>query len=107
MAETPWNVPSGLVQFGLVLLVLRFEGVRLRVLGFGRRQLRAALVTVAGFIIAVNAVVAGLIVAGGGDLSVEPFAGGTGRMPRPLRSGRNPTTDDTNHVTMTGQPSNI
>ncbi|GGL45272.1 hypothetical protein GCM10009037_30880 [Halarchaeum grantii] len=31
------------------------------------------------------------------------FTGGTRRMPRPLRSGRKPTTDDTNHVTMAGR----
>jgi hypothetical protein len=28
-------------------------------------------------------------------------------MPRPLRSGRKPTTDDTHHATMTGQPPNV
>jgi len=69
-----WNLPSGIVQFGLVLLVLRFEDVRLRDLGLGRRQVVPALVAVAGFLIAVNAVVAGLILVDGGRLAVEPFA---------------------------------
>ena len=31
------------------------------------------------------------------------FTGGTRRMPRPLRSGRKPTTDDTNYATMAGR----
>ncbi len=31
------------------------------------------------------------------------FTGGTRRMLRPLRSGRKPTTDDTNHATMAGR----
>ncbi|MFC5973735.1 type II CAAX prenyl endopeptidase Rce1 family protein [Halomarina salina] len=73
VAESLWNLPSGMVQFGLVLLVLRFEGVRLRDLGLGRRQLTMALVTVAGFVLAVNVAVAGLVVLGGGQLSVVPF----------------------------------
>ncbi len=34
------------------------------------------------------------------------FTCGTRRMPRPLRSGRKPTTDDTNHVTTAIQPPN-
>lgn len=68
-----WNLPSRVVQFGLVLLVLRFEDVRLRDLGLGRRQLVPALVSVAGFLIAVNVVVAGLIFLDGGQLSINPF----------------------------------
>ncbi len=68
-----WNLPARVVQFGLVLLVLRFEDVRLRDLGLGRRHLVPALVAVAGFLIAVNAVVAGLILLDGGQLTVEPF----------------------------------
>lgn len=74
LAESLWNLPSGIVQFGLVLLVLRFEDVRLRDLGLGRRQFTMALVTVAGFLVAVNAVVAGLVVLDGEQLSVAPFA---------------------------------
>jgi membrane protease YdiL (CAAX protease family) len=74
LVETLWNLPSGIVQFGLVLLVLRFEGVRLRDVGFGRRQVVPALVAVGGFLIAVNAIVVGLILLDGGQLSVEPFA---------------------------------
>lgn len=74
VTETLWNLPSGIVQFGLVLLVLRFEDVRLRDLGLGRRQVVPALVAVAGFLVAVNATVAGLILVDGGQVSVEPFA---------------------------------
>jgi len=35
--------------------------------------------------------------------TVDAFTGGTRRMRRPLRSGRKPTTDDTNHATMAGE----
>jgi membrane protease YdiL (CAAX protease family) len=73
-AEALWNLPSGIVQLGLVLLVLRFENVRLRDLGVGRRQISVALIAVAGFLIIVNVVVAGRIVLGGSQLSIEPFA---------------------------------
>ncbi|OYR48945.1 type II CAAX prenyl endopeptidase Rce1 family protein [Halorubrum sp. Ea8] len=68
-----WNLPSRVVQFGLALLVLRFEDVRLRDLGLGRRQLVPALVAVAGFLFVVNAVVAGLIFFDTGQVSIEPF----------------------------------
>lgn len=74
VAEALWNLPSRLVQFALVLVVLRFEDVRLRDVGLGRRQIVPALVTVGGFLVAVNAIVAGLTVLGGGQLSVEPLA---------------------------------
>lgn len=74
VVQALWNLPSGIVQFGLVLLVLRYEGVRLRELGFGRRQFVPALVAVGGFLVASNAIVAGRLVLGGGHLSVEPFA---------------------------------
>lgn len=73
IAESLWNVPSRLVQIGIVLLVLRYEQVRLEDIGFGRRQLLPALVTVGGFIVAVNAVVAVLILSNGGQLSFEPY----------------------------------
>lgn len=73
VTEALWNLPSGVVQFGLVLLVLRFEDVRLRDLGLRRRQLVPALVAVAGFLVAVNAVVAGLIFVDSGQVSIEPF----------------------------------
>jgi len=74
VTEALWNLPSRVVQFALVLLVLRVENVRLRDLGLGRRQVVPALVAVAGFLIAVNAVVAGLILVDGGQVSVELFA---------------------------------
>lgn len=69
-----WNIPSGLVQLGLVLLVLRFEGVRIRDLGLRRRQVVPAVVAVSGFLVVVNVIVAGLILLDGGQLSLEPFA---------------------------------
>lgn len=74
VAETLWNIPSGLVQFALALLVLRSEDIRLRDVGFGRRQFVPALVTAVGFLVAVNAVMAGLVVLDGGQIAVEPFA---------------------------------
>lgn len=73
VTEALWNVPSGIVQLGLALSVLRIENVQLRDLGLGRRQFVRALVTVAGFVLAVNGVVAGLMVLGGDQLQVAPF----------------------------------
>lgn len=73
VVEALWNIPSGLVQVTLVVLVLRYEGVRLRDLGLGREQLVPALVAVGGFLVAVNTAVAGLLVLEGGQLSFEPF----------------------------------
>lgn len=72
-AKALWNIPSGLVQVSLAVLALRYEGVRLRDLGLGREQLGPALVAVGGFLVAVNAAVAGLLVLDGGHLSLEPF----------------------------------
>jgi len=74
VTEALWNLPSRVVQFGLVLVVLRFEDVRLRDLGLGRQQFIPALVTAAGFLVAVNVAVAGLILLDGSQLSVDPFA---------------------------------
>jgi membrane protease YdiL (CAAX protease family) len=74
VVESLWNIPSGVVQLGLALLVLRVEGVKLRDIGLGRRQIVPALVAVSGFLVAVNAVVAGLVLLDGGQLSIEPFA---------------------------------
>lgn len=75
VVDALWNIPSGLVQLGLVLLlVLRFEGVRLRNLGLGRRQVVPALVAVSGFLVVVNVIVAGLILLDGGQLSLGSFA---------------------------------
>lgn len=73
MTEALWNVPSGAVQLGLVLSVLRFENVRLRDLGLARRQFVWALVAVAGLILAVNGVVAGRMTLGGSQIQVAPF----------------------------------
>lgn len=73
VTEALWNLPSRVVQFALVLLVLHFEGVRLRDLGLGRRQFISALAAVAGFLLAVNAVVAGLMLFDSGQVSLEPF----------------------------------
>jgi hypothetical protein len=40
-------------------------------------------------------------------LLLATFTGGTRRMPRPLRSGRKPTIDDTIHATMAVRPPSV
>jgi membrane protease YdiL (CAAX protease family) len=74
VARTLWNVPSGLVQAGLALLFLRYEGVRLREIGLSKRLFRPALAAAAGFVVALNVAVAGLGVLAGNELSVGAFA---------------------------------
>lgn len=73
-AQSLWSVPSGLVQFGLAVAVLRREEVRLRDLGLAPRLLPPAVATVVAFLIALNAAVAGLVVLGGDEPVVGPFA---------------------------------
>ncbi len=73
LADQLWNLPSRAIQFGLVVLVLRLEVVRLQDLGLGRRQLGPALVAMAGVMLAVNAILAGSIVLAGGTLTIDPF----------------------------------
>lgn len=65
---------SSTVQVGLVALVLRREGVRIRDLGLSKRLFVPAIVGAIAVVLAVNAYVAGLLVAGGHDLAVEFFA---------------------------------
>lgn len=55
-----WSIPSGLIQFGLIAAVYRYEGVDLDELGLSRALLKPAAVAVLGVIIAVNAAVLGL-----------------------------------------------
>lgn len=74
VARTLWNVPSGLVQAGIALAFLRYEGVRLREVGLSKRLFRPALAAVAGFIVVLNVAVAGLGVLAGNELSVGAFA---------------------------------
>jgi membrane protease YdiL (CAAX protease family) len=68
-----WHIPSGVVQAAIVLLVLRYEGVSLRELGLSRRKFVSAIVAIAGFLVALNLVIAGLIVLGGSQLSIGLF----------------------------------
>lgn len=71
--ESLWNVPSGIVQFGVVALVLRYEGVRFRDLGLSRRLLVPALVATAGVVIVINVALAGLAVFGERSMTVGAF----------------------------------
>jgi membrane protease YdiL (CAAX protease family) len=70
IAERLLGVASSSVQFGVVLLLLRYEGVRLRDLGLDRRLLVPALIAVGGVVVAFNAAVAGLAALGGTAPSV-------------------------------------
>lgn len=67
--EQLWNVPSGIVQFGIVAAALRYEGVRLRDVGLSTRLLAPALAATAGLVVALNGAVAGLGALAGNDVS--------------------------------------
>lgn len=71
--ENAWSIPSGVVQVSIAVLVLRYEGVRLREIGLSRRLLVPALVAVAGVIVAVNVALVGLAVLGERLLSIGVF----------------------------------
>lgn len=73
LVEALANVPSRLVQLAIVLLVLRYEGIKLADIGFRREQLLPALITVVAFLIALHVAVIGLIVLDGGQLALDPF----------------------------------
>ncbi len=68
--EGLWTIPSGMVQLGLAVLVLRYEGVDYRELGLDPGLVRPALVATGGVIIAVNVAALGLGLAAGTDISV-------------------------------------
>lgn len=70
LAERLLGVASSSVQIGVVALLLRYEGVRLRDLGLDRSLLVPALIAVGGVVVAFNAAVAGLAVLGGATPSV-------------------------------------
>jgi membrane protease YdiL (CAAX protease family) len=70
VATIPWKV----VEAGLAVAVLRYESVRLRDIGLSPRLFLPALITVAGVVVLLNAVVAGLVPLRGGELLVAAFA---------------------------------
>ncbi|NHN58641.1 MULTISPECIES: CPBP family intramembrane glutamic endopeptidase [Halorussus] len=73
-AEQLFGIASSAVQFGVTVLVLRYEGVRLRDVGFAVRLLYPALVATAGLVLVLNVLSAGLVVLRGNELSVGFFA---------------------------------
>lgn len=70
LAERFLGIASSSVQFGVVVLFLRYESVRLGDLGLDRRLLVPALIGVGGVVVALNAAVAGLAALGGTAPSV-------------------------------------
>jgi membrane protease YdiL (CAAX protease family) len=74
VGRTLWNLPSGLVQAGLALLFVRYEGVRNREIGLSKRLFRPALAAAAGAVVVLNVAVAGLGALAGNEPSVGAFA---------------------------------
>jgi membrane protease YdiL (CAAX protease family) len=67
--EGIWTIPSGMVQIGIAVAILRYERVGYRELGLAPRLLAPALVATGVVVLVVNAAVAGLGIFAGGDLS--------------------------------------
>lgn len=74
LVQSLWNVPSGLVQLGIVIAVLRHEGVSLGELGLSRRMLGPAIIAVAGLIVVLNATVPILASMAGNQVSFGIYA---------------------------------
>lgn len=72
--ESLWNIPSGIVQVSIAVVVLRYEGVRFRDIGLARKLVVPALVAAVGFAVLVNAFVVGAVGLRGGSFSVGLFA---------------------------------
>lgn len=74
LLESLWSIPSGLVQFGIVAAVYRYDGVAIGEIGLSRGLLRPAAVAVAGVVVAVNVVVAGMALLSGNEVSFGVYA---------------------------------
>jgi len=72
--EAVWTIPSGLVQFGIVVAVYRYDGVELDEIGLTRAMLKPAAVAVVGVVVAVNAVIFGQATVAGRDISFGLYA---------------------------------
>lgn len=68
------NMASSSVQIGIAVLILRYEGVRIGEIGLSARLILPAIVAIGGLLAGINAIVAGLLVLGGNELSVGFFA---------------------------------
>ncbi|MFB6361232.1 MAG: lysostaphin resistance A-like protein [Halobacteriales archaeon] len=55
--RTLWSIPSGVVQFGIVAAVYRYDGVTFSEIGLSKRLVRPAAIAVGGVIIVTNVVV--------------------------------------------------
>ncbi|WP_255150286.1 CPBP family intramembrane glutamic endopeptidase [Halorarius halobius] len=73
LSERALGVVSSTVQIAIAVAFLRYEGVRLRDVGLSKRLVVPAVVAVLGVVVAANAAVATLVVAGGQGVRVEPF----------------------------------
>ncbi|WP_146063903.1 CPBP family intramembrane glutamic endopeptidase [Halobellus limi] len=65
-----WTIPSGLIQFGIALAILRYDRVDHRALGLAPRLVRPALAATAVVVLVANVAVAGLGMAAGTPISV-------------------------------------
>jgi membrane protease YdiL (CAAX protease family) len=72
--EAAWALPSAAVQLGIVVAVLRYEGVGHRDLGLERRLVAPALVSTGAVVVVVNVAVAGLGMAAGTGVSFGVMA---------------------------------
>jgi membrane protease YdiL (CAAX protease family) len=68
------SIISKTIQIGATVLILRYEGVRLRDIGLSTQLIVPAIIAIGGLLIVLNAVVAGLVVLDGNELSVGVFA---------------------------------
>lgn len=55
--RTLWIIPSGVVQFGIVAAVYRYDGVKFSQIRLSKRLVRPAIIAVVGVIIVINVVV--------------------------------------------------
>jgi hypothetical protein len=60
VTESLWGIPFGLVQFGIIVAVYRYDGVILTEIGLSRGLLRPAVIAATGVLIAVHAAVIGI-----------------------------------------------
>lgn len=74
LAESLWGIPSGLVQFGIIAAVYRYDGVVLTEIGLSKRLLRPAAVAAVSVMIGINTVVLGLGLLAGNEISFGLYA---------------------------------
>lgn len=74
LLKSLWSVPSGLVQFGIIAAVYRYDDVTLGEIGLSKRLLRPAVIAAAGVVIVLNAVVFGMALLANNEITYGVYA---------------------------------